>query len=1680
MRSTLKNSLLIFVVGAFGFFHHGMAQNENAWIDYNKTYFKLKVAEDGIYRISHEALTASGVPISSIDPRRIQLFHRGQEQAIFIEGQADGVFNTSDFIEFYGQKNDGTLDTRLYLESEAQPHAYHSLFSDSSAYFLTWFETSTAGKRRQQYTDNNINNLPAEDFHNREILLLQTAQYHEGRSYPPQNSIVLSEYDYGEGFTGEAFSRNQSRTFTLTGIVDGQPALGTPRLEILLAGRNNNAHQVEIQVGANTNALRTIGTAAWIQDDVNTFTSNLAWSDISATGELVVRTTARGVDGQADRVSVSYIKLTFPQAYDMNSGSLVKFDLENSSNGNSYLEIANAPTGTRLFDIRDPHNVIRIGATLAGNQLRAMVRNTNQGAKILAASTVNDVQRLEQVNFTNLEGEYDFMIISHPDLRSGANVSGDPVAAYADYRRSPAGGGYSVLDINIEEVFDQFAYGIPSSIAIKNMVTHFVRQNEEQFLFLIGKGISVNYNYYRRNPETTSLINYVPTFGYPGADALFSTSLFDGPYNSSIPVGRLNAKNAADVQNYLDKVIEMEAQPYDALWRKDIIHLSGGANLSEQARFRQYVDAFENIAEGKYLGADVVTETKQTTQAVEFFNITEEVNSGKALITFFGHSGSFATDIDIGFVTNPAFGYDNKGRYPIILVNGCNAGDLFSDAIPFGEDWIAAKDKGALGFMAHSKQAFSSNLRDYTEQFYATAFADESFFGQTLGKIKTEVGRRYFEQNGTNPEHITQVNQFVLLGDPAIKVFDATLPDYTIDELSVGVSAFEDEQVTSKLDSFKLEIPVINFAKFDEAPLTIRVSRTLGNGTVIDYPLRTFPAVLREDILEFTITNDPENDNEGVNSFSITIDPQNGINELDETNNSVTVDFVISGGSTTNIFPADLGVLQSQTVRFIVQASDLSSNESRGFFMEYDSVPDFSSGFRRNFTQQATGLATFEVDFSALQDTTTIYWRTRFTDPKPGESADPVASSFSWIPGINSGWAIQHPGQYDDLQVDGLSFNENTREWTFESIIKNLSVITHGANAQGRSIGDIEVLLSGLNYMVNSSPLDPFCRDNTLNMMGFDRQSAIPYKVLDLGGADVLNDRVCGRIPQVVYNFRLNDIYNSGQSGGGPRFLNQFVDNLGEAEYVLIFTIGSMNFGAFDNQVINALEDVGIARSTINSLSPGEPLIALGRKGGTPGSAIVVTDNGSALPQDQQVVFLDESVEGQNNSGTITSPLIGPVNRWRQYYADINHQNEEDYTVSIFGVRPNGTESLLTQLTDAAFNIGFINADNFPFLRLRMDIPASDLLVPPQFDHWVIDYEASPEGILMRKDNASRKNVQQGEVAVVEFTYWNISTSDYTDSLEVVATQINSATRAVAETIFNVAPPTAGDSITIQVPINTENGNGAQILNVSATPRSDIERIIGNNQVSLVNYLFIGSDNTNPILDVSFDGSYIMDGDIVSPNPRITILVKDFNTLVQKTDTAGVNIFLKEPCETCIYERVSLGGSDINWTPASENEDFRVEYQPQNLEDGVYGLRVQATDGTGNPSGVEPYEINFEVVNESTISHFYPYPNPFSSSTRFVFTLTGSVVPDRMKIQIMTINGRVVREITQDEIGTIKVGNNITEYAWNGTDEFGDQLANGVYLYRVVFPESQNGLDHRVTFGDSAFKDGYGKLYILR
>ena len=84
-----------------------------------------------------------------------------------------------------------------------------------------------------------------------------------------------------------------------------------------------------------------------------------------------------------------------------------------------------------------------------------------------------------------------------------------------------------------------------------------------------------------------------------------------------------------------------------------------------------------------------------------------------------------------------------------------------------------------------------------------------------------------------------------------------------------------------------------------------------------------------------------------------------------------------------------------------------------------------------------------------------------------------------------------------------------------------------------------------------------------------------------------------------------------------------------------------------------------------------------------------------------------------------------------------------------------------------------------------------------------------------------------------------------------------------------------------------------------------------------------------------------------------------------------------------------------------------------------------------------------------------------------------------MKIRIMTISGRVIREVHMEELGPIRVGSNITEFAWDGRDMYGDRVARGVYLYKVDAQLNGEPIEYRESAASPYFKNGIGKMYLL-
>ena len=115
----MKKNILIFTFTIILSFYSS-AQTTNNWINYDQNYFKFPISDDGIYRIGFQELVNAGINITVLDPENLQIFAKGKEIPIYIQGDADGSFDPKDFIEFYGEKNTGWYDHVLFSDSEFQ------------------------------------------------------------------------------------------------------------------------------------------------------------------------------------------------------------------------------------------------------------------------------------------------------------------------------------------------------------------------------------------------------------------------------------------------------------------------------------------------------------------------------------------------------------------------------------------------------------------------------------------------------------------------------------------------------------------------------------------------------------------------------------------------------------------------------------------------------------------------------------------------------------------------------------------------------------------------------------------------------------------------------------------------------------------------------------------------------------------------------------------------------------------------------------------------------------------------------------------------------------------------------------------------------------------------------------------------------------------------------------------------------------------------------------------------------------------------------------------------------------------------------------------------------------------------------------------------------------------------
>ncbi len=1628
----------------------------NEWFVPGKNYLRVEVAADGMYRVDPATLSAAGLPESEGEGQRFRLFHMGRP--VPLDLSAGGVV-------FHGERAGTELDTLMFAGGSSELlNTRYGLYTDTAAYYLTTVPEVTADERITAGTPGSGANPTTTLYRTAEQLF--TAQHAKFYLRSSGSTVMFSHYELSEGFgsrnNNDLLSSNGTRISTASvNLPNGLSGAASLTVRFGLAFGDEHRQRISID---------GVDQEEFTSEDWSVNQREYAFSSTGTKVALKLE----GLSGAQDKANLAFVSVNYP-ARAVLDGPQLPFYLPGG--GEVALNFTSPPpAGTRLYDLTNGR-VYGAGSTGFALPAAASRRDFVAAREFLAPAATAAVTLDDLVPPAGT----DYLIVSSRRL-AGAGLD-----ALASYRQSATGGSHRVHLVYVEDLYDAFGYGLrrhPQSI--RNYLGAAMRASSDlQYLFLVGKGREYTSMRTAQGLAAAWPTFFIPSFGLPASDNLLSAPI--GSILPQLSTGRLSVINPDEVALYAGKLQAVERQVTlagqtieDLDWMKQALFLGGGQSASEQATIQYNLGTMERIFENSKFGGHVTSVFRTSSDPIEDARqnqIFDRINAGTSIITFFGHSSSQGFDFNIDNPEN----YENLNRYPFMMSLGCYSGDAFTEARSISERFLLLPDGGAITYAASKGLGYISALGTYGRSVFKHLGNDQ--YGEGIGDaLRAAIADFAPTSNFTLG---ILLEQFSLSGDPAFRFHPRPGPDLVIDPTSV---AFDPSVVPAQDTTLKIDLTVKNLGTRAEGlpdSVTLRFRQQLPTGEVRPLADRRIFLPYYEDQLSFDLPS-VGFEAVGLNRLLITIDPDDKVTEFPapaaEQNNELVIGgtpgapFTVVANSAKTAFPPEYAVV-GPGVELIAGSSDPLAPE-REYRIQVATRKNFATPLVDEVFSAPGGVLRYTpaVNFS---DSTTYYWRI-----SPDSSSNGTtgylwsASSFTFLKDQAPeavDFAIQDPGQFVDGQIKNIRLDSFESNWNFNRTATDFEVFN--AVYQSREMPKLVVNGTRLN-----SP-HPWKLTTGVQVLIVDSINNSKWYPNTTDGDF---NSVPGRTSPWIFNTRTD----AGRQGM-IRFLDDYVQ---EGNYVIVYSIQRgtdleyhnegwlADSAAVNRTIYGVLEEQGAEQVRLLESLGSVPYTFVYQKGFGPiGEAI-------AEHQDAQTYLLAPLYENWKE-GNFTTPRVGPALEWRGLDVTVDQSDigpADSCYFQLIGIKAGGEEEILLQQPLAIrdqprfrFDLTGYDATTYPYLQPTFALFDETDRSVATIQKIYFDYTRPGDAAISPTVALSLpERLDQGQEATVEIGYENLTPTPM-DSLLVELNILDA--RNQLTTLRKRQAPLAGrssDKITFNLP--TEEANSTLRLQLRLNPdRDQPEDVLFNNLMNTE--LGVGLDYVAPDLKVYYDGRTIRDGELISARPEILVQLRDENPYRRLDDSSGLYLRLASPDGTS--QTIPLSDDRVEFIPATPDGENRAElyFRPELMQDGIYTLTVQGNDRANNLAGSLNYEQTFEVVNQQLITNVLTYPNPFTSQTRFVYTLTGSAPPDVFRIQIMTVSGRVVRDIDLLALESVAIGTHQTDFAWDGTDEYGDLLANGVYLYRVITSDADGaGLEKRDNGTDQYFRNGLGKVVILR
>jgi len=745
-------------------------------------WVKFEALIEGIYKIDKAKLESFGFNVSTIDPRTIKIYNNSGkvlsekvttprpidlvENAILVVGEADGSFDQSDYILFYGR---GSQFRDIDSTGKTIKRFNHP-FSDKNYFFIT--ANGGNGKRVQSKSSLNTN----EDY-------VQTS------------TVAFADYEVdkinlaksGRQYFGDDYSQSvSSRTYM--NKLDYRVSSLPINYKFRFVNASTSAFTLTLAENSSTIFSNNLPGYSTSYTFGEAYARNAVFNGVLPDSRSVLKFTLSSSSvtsvGYLDYFEISYEKELKPV-----ENKIILFSKDSSAIVEYYL--SGFPSSEiKVFDVTDYSNILLVnpepGFPSGGDYRFQVSENTDSIRKYISVGNESYLSPTNPstVENSNLRGITDgakFIIISHKNFLEASN-------RLKSYRENETKIPISTIVIDIEKIFNEFSCGIQDVSAVRDFIKYAYDnwQIKPVYFLFMGKG---TYDY--KDIEGFG-DNYIPAWETEeslklifGKDSYSTDDFFarvdEEDLKPDIAFGRLTVRSLNEANTYLDKIVHYEKNSERGNWRNLLTLIADDGLTSTGDDGSLHTAQSENLTNTsipasfdlkKIYLADypaVITGNGRRKPAVNA-EILKIMNQGTLMVNYIGHGNPDVWAHEYVFergVTIPQLKNDN---YFFLCAATCDFGIYDVPNYRSGaEDLLFLKSAGAIATFTASRLVFSglnSTLNKVFLEYLLKQPREEFNLPVTLGFA---VYKTKFDLNQVNDQ------KFHLLGDPTLRL---NMPQY--------------------------------------------------------------------------------------------------------------------------------------------------------------------------------------------------------------------------------------------------------------------------------------------------------------------------------------------------------------------------------------------------------------------------------------------------------------------------------------------------------------------------------------------------------------------------------------------------------------------------------------------------------------------------------------------------------------------------------------------------------------------------------------------------------------------------------------------------------------------------------------------------------------------------------------